>query len=428
MASLSYIQYIPADIQVRNGVVERTPMKFPGDLKRLPQVIWKSCEPWREANLWAHQRAHAGTNIKTISSQMGSVCYYANWLETEGTHWWDFPVKKQDRCLIRFRGSLIRSRNAGDLAASTATKIMRNVIAFYRWLRVEKLFQPEWPMWNERQMQIVVANQFGFERTMLITTTDLAIKNNKRGGETLEDGLLPVSTQDRDRILRFAKLHASEEMFLLLSLGFYTGMRIGTLCDLKLETLRKAAPDPLAEGLYRISVGPAAKPSVQTKHGVNGQIWITREHLDQLLSYCHSTRRIIRESKASQHNKDLVFLTRYGNPYLKADGLPGSAINVEMHGLRTKAIAKQEKSLDKFRFHQTRCTYATELARILIPVSGPINALAIVKDALLHRDEATTLRYIKFVEKTPAKVAMANEFTRAFLGSAFFAGDKTCSE
>ena len=334
-------------------------------------------------------------------------------------------MKKQDRCLVRFRGSLIRSREAGILAASTATKIMRNVIAFYRWLQAARLFDPERSMWTEKNLKIVVANQFGFDRTMLITTTDLAIRSKTRNSEKLEDGLFPVSIQDRDNILNFAKTHASEELFLLLSLGFYTGMRIGTLCDLKVQTLKNAVPDPLADGLYRLSVGPSANPAVQTKHGVNGQVWITRQHLKQLLDYCHSTRRIIRESKASLHHKDLVFLTRYGNPYLKPDGLPGSSINVEMHSLRTKGKAKQEKSLHKFRFHQTRSTYATELARILIPVSGPINALAIIKEALLHKDEATTLKYIRFVEKTPAKIAMANEFTKAFLGSAVFRGEQS---
>ncbi|MDG9873768.1 tyrosine-type recombinase/integrase [Pseudomonas juntendi] len=425
MASLTYIHYIPTDIQVKNGVIERIPLKSSSPSTILPQIIWGNCEPWREANLWAHQRAQAGTNVKTIASQMGSLCHYATWLEAEAVDWWHFPVKKQDRCLILFRGSLIRSRDAGILAASTATKIMRNVIAFYRWLRAARLFEPECSMWTEKNLKIVIANQFGFDRTMLVTTTDLAIRSNTRTSEKLEDGLLPVSIQDRDNILNFAKTHASEELFLLLSLGFYTGMRIGTLCDLKIQTLKNAAPDPLADGLYRLSVGPSASPPVQTKHGVNGQVWITRQHLNLLLEYCHSTRRIIRESKASPHLRDLVFLTRYGNPYLKPDGLPGSAINVEMHALRIKGEAKQEKSLHKFRFHQTRSTYATELARILIPVSGPINALAIVKDALLHKDEATTLKYIRFVEKTPAKIAMANEFTKAFFGSTFFGGERS---
>jgi hypothetical protein len=49
-------------------------------------------------------------------------------------------------------------------------------------------------------------------------------------------------------------------------------------------------------------------------------------------------------------------------------------------------------------------------------VGGAINAIAIVMEAMLHKDEATTFRYIKFVEKTPAKTEAANAFTREFLG------------
>ncbi|MNL79750.1 hypothetical protein D3C87_2064230 [compost metagenome] len=55
-----------------------------------------------------------------------------------------------------------------------------------------------------------------------------------------------------------------------------------------------------------------------------------------------------------------------------------------------------------------------------------MNALALVKNALLHKDEATTLKYIKFVEKNPAKIAMANEFSKSFLGISFINGSSSC--
>jgi integrase len=87
-----------------------------------------------------------------------------------------------------------------------------------------------------------------------------------------------------------------------------------------------------------------------------------------------------------------------------------------MHALRRKALTKNIRSFECFHFHQSRCTFATELAKILIPVGGATNAIAIIKDALLHKDEATTLKYIRFVEKTPAKIAIANEFTKSFFG------------
>lgn len=417
MARMEYIRYSPTCINVSEGKFNRSETTTNLFTERLPQIIWKDCTPWREANLWAQQRAmQRGVDIKTIISKMGSLAYYANWLEDSLMKWWDFPARKEDRCLLRFRGALVKSRDNGELAPSTATKRMRDVISFYRWLKASNLLNPEWPMWTEKQATIVVQNQFGFERTMTIATTDLAIKNRRRPGERLEDGLLPVSAGDRDIILRFAYEYASEELYLLLSLGFYTGMRIGTLCDLKIETLHNATPDPAAEGLYRLAVGPGASPKVATKHQVTGQVWITKAHLELLLDYSYSSRRLLREAKASHNHKWLVFLTRFGNPYIKPDGAQSSGVNVEMHTLRRKASTKNIRSFECFHFHQSRCTFATELAKILIPIGGATNAIAIIKDALLHKDEATTLKYIRFVEKTPAKIAIANEFTKSFFG------------
>ncbi|HDQ4464495.1 TPA: site-specific integrase [Pseudomonas aeruginosa] len=416
MARLEYINYTPTHLFFKDGKLQRRAARNESQIARLPQLFWQDGTPWREANLWAQQRATESTvDIKTVISQAGSLAYYASWLEKEQINWWDFPARKADRCLIRFRGELIRRRDSGSLAPSTTAKRMRDVISLYRWLSKSKLLVPEWPMWTDKQAKLIIQNKYGFERTMTIPTTDLAIKNGSRPGERLEDGLLPVSAADRDVILTFAREHASTELYLLLTLGFYTGMRIGTLCDLKIQTLNNAVPDPAAEGLYRLNVGPGAVPSVSTKHGVTGQVWITKMHLEVLSEYYYSTRRLLREAKASPEHKSNIFLTRFGNPYIKLKGSQSSAINVEMHSIRKKASAHNIKSMSGFHFHQSRCTYATELAKLIIPIAGSINALAIIKHALLHKDEATTLKYIKFVERSPAKIAFANEFTKSFL-------------
>ncbi|WP_256587759.1 site-specific integrase [Pseudomonas sp. Irchel 3E13] len=293
---------------------------------------------------------------------------------------------------------------------------MRVVIGFYRWLTVTGLLSPDWPMWLERTIGIHLTNSFGLERTLAVTTTDLSIPNRSRPGERLEDGLLPVSAADRNQILNFARKQASEELFLLLTCGFFTGMRIQTLTDLKVKTLTNAIPDPCDQNLYRLGVGPGASPSVATKFGITGQVWITKDLLEELIRYSHSEHRLKREIKASSDCKDLVFLTRFGNPYAQRGSNKSVAINVEMHNFRKAALANGLQTMRDFRFHQTRCTFATELARLAISAGGGIHAVAIVKDALLHKHESTALRYIKFVEKTPIKQELANTFTRAFLG------------
>lgn len=272
-------------------------------------------------------------------------------------------------------------------------------------------------MWRERTIGIRLTDPVGFTRTIMVASTDLAITNRRAPGYRLEDGLLPVSIEHREEITEFAKKYASEELFLMLTTGFATGMRLGTLADLKIQSLERAVPDPSSPELFRIAVGPGADPPVHTKGGVTGQIHITRANLEALREYFYSARRLKRQALAKPQNSDLLFLTRFGNPYAERGSDKSPAINVAMHSLREKGKSQGLKVLRHFHFHQTRCTFATELARLAISAAGAINALAIVKEFLLHKNEASSLRYIKFVEQTPAKVEAANAFTREFLGA-----------
>ncbi|WP_455289447.1 site-specific integrase [Cupriavidus necator] len=287
---------------------------------------------------------------------------------------------------------------------------------FYRWAQARGLFSPTSPLWRDKIVYIKYFDSVGFERTLARLTTDLAIPNRARPGERLEDGLLPVSAADRDAILAFAHEHASPELFRILSLGFFAGMRLGTICDLKVETLEHAVPDPLAPGLCRLAVGPGASPPVHTKFGVTGQVWIPQPLLEDLLEYSGNPRRLMREAKASHQDRHLLFLTRFGNGYGRRGSDQSTAVNVEMFSLRRVGVAAGLGVLRHFHVHQTRSTFATELARLVIAAGGVVNAVAIVKDALLHRDEATTFRYIKFLQKASAKEAAANAFMAAFTG------------
>lgn len=69
-----------------------------------------------------------------------------------------------------------------------------------------------------------------------------------------------------------------------------------------------------------------------------------------------------------------------------------------------------------FKFHQSRATFGTQLARMLIEAVGVSAAIDFVRRAMLHRSEATTLKYIKFIENTKAKQKLADAFSRLFTG------------
>lgn len=417
MAKIAYIKYSPHRFILHNRRVEWLSVTDFPVIQGLPQLIWNDSKPWRQVNSWALERATgAGVSLKTVQSNLTALHSYANWLEQTQTDWQDFPLKKAHRCLVRYRGALIEARNEGRIAPSTASHRMSAVVQFYRWLHANNLLAPGTRLWTERSVPISLSDNEGFERTIRVQSTDLAIPNRSPPGERLEDGLLPVSVEVRDVLLALAKENSSDELFLMLTLGFYTGMRLGTICDLRIETLERAVHDPASPHLYRIGIGPGAHPPVHTKFGVTGHILITKAHLDGLLTYAYSVHRLKREAKATPANKNLIFLTRFGNPYARGSSDKSAAVNVEMHRLRKTARFKGVVALHSFYFHQSRCTFATELARLAIRLGGAINAISTVKTCLLHKNEATALRYIRFVERMPIKQEMGDAFTRQFLG------------
>ena len=383
MATLETIRHVLHRDEIVNGRVEWVAAKGRKVLEGLPQIVWTDQNPWREANLWALEQATTNKkNIKTIVSAMTGLHAYAKWLEKEDVSWWEFPAREADRCLVRYRGALIEARDGGELAPSTAKQRMATVIRFYRWLWARRLISPEWPMWKERQAGIRITDTFGFERTLLMTSTDLAIPNRRRIGDGLEDGLLPVSVTSRNSILSFANRHASQELALLLRLGFRTGMRLGTLTDLKVGTLDRAVPDPSFPTWFRIAIGPGAHPAVHTKFGVTGQVWIETGDLQLLKDYVFSARRLKRQALATPKHRDNVFLTRFGGRYGTEGVEMSRALNVEMGRLRKAGLAAGHNAFRAFHFHQSRCTFATELARMAIKHGGVSVAIQLVKQAL----------------------------------------------
>lgn len=417
MSRLESIRYRPHRCTTSGSHIEWRPLSSELPEKLLPQIFWRDGRSWREANLWLLERSeYVGNSYKTVKACAEAIQAYATWLEDYQIDWAHFPMRKADRCLNRYRGFLIRERAEKRLAPSTVSHRMRMTIRLYRWFQEQGILNKDNKWWREQGVGIRTGDIAGFERTIYTVTTDLSIPNRRPPGSKLEDGLLPLTPKARDEILAFVKTKGSEELFLILSTAFFTGMRLGTLSDLRIETLHQAVRDPNIPHLYRLNVGPRASPPVATKFSVTGQIWIPETLLSVLLGYAESTRRLKREIRATTTNKNLLFLTRYGNPYALRGDNKSPAINVEMHDLRKKAEKYGLEHMATFHFHQTRCTFATELAKIAIKAGGALNAVAIVRDALLHRDESTSIRYIRFIEQSQIKEEAANQFTKEFLG------------
>jgi len=413
MASLEFILYQPQRSEINDGLLHWKDLKRK-PIKNLPQIVWEDNSTWAEANLWAlHQATSSKRDMKTVRSNMSHLLAYAKWLESESIPWWHFPERESDRCLTRFRGALVAARNNGELAPSSTSQRMAAIIRFYKWMQSRRLISPEWPMWEQRSVGIKLTNSFGLEHTMRVASTDLAIPNRKVSGAIqLEDGLLPVSVSAMKEVLALADSHSTEELSLMLRIGFFTGLRLGTITDLKVKTLQQATIVPEV-GWKRLAVGPAARPPVATKFSVSGGVPIPHELLVTLLDYSMSTRRLKRQSLASVENQDLLFLTRYGNSY---SGDDSRAVNVEMSRLRAAGKKAGIKVLRGFHFHRTRATFATELMRVALKFMPVGDAIQFVRESCLHKDESTTMKYIKFLEANKAMAEAADAFTNLFMG------------
>ena len=412
MATLKLINYHPFRVNIQSNKVHWSKSNHQ-IIKGLPQIIWQDNTTWSEANLWALEQATSfRSSIKTVRSNMSHLLAYAKWLESESMDWWHFPDRESERCLNRFRGALIQARNAGELAPSTTSQRMAAVIRFYKWARNTGLISTEWPMWKDRLVGIKLTSQFGLEHTLKVASTNLSIPNRTVAGPIqLEDGLLPVSVKSMKDILSFADENASEELALMLRIGFFTGLRIGSITDLKVSTLQNAITVPEV-GIKTISVGPSARPPIETKFDVSGSVPVPNELLETLLDYASSIRRLKRQAVSSEADQDLLFLTRFGNNY-KGDS---SAINVGMSRLRKLGLESGVTVFRGFYFHRTRATYATELTRMALDAMHVSNAIEFVKESCLHKDVSTTMKYVKFIETSKTMREASDAFTGAFMG------------
>jgi integrase len=409
MARLDYIHYefFAASLGGDEDLTWSKEAKKP--IERLPQIFWEDHRGWTEANLWALERASSTLlDIETVKRTMKHLVRYASFLEANHYDWRHFPLKKEDQPLRKFRKQLIEAREVGDLKGSTTTNCMSSVIQFYRFANVNGLVGANAPMWNDRMAIIPFYDSTGFKRTIVRISSGLGISNRKRVGSVLEDGLLPLRAEHMTDLLRYTVQHEGEELHMMLGTGFFTGARIGTITTLTVASLATAREDPLTPGVFLLPVGPGT--GVATKFSVVGEIMVPKDVLADLKRYASSTHRLLREAKADHKDKNRLFLTRSGKPYMV------ETVNRLVHEMRKRAVDYGLKFMQQFKFHQSRATFGTWLMKLLLDAGGRADAIKVVRDAMLHKDEKTTLGYIHIFENTRAKAHYAEEFNKAFTG------------
>lgn len=379
-------------------------------IERLPQLFWEDGQSWDEANVWALERAASADVVAgSVERQMKFLRSYAEFLESHGLDWLHIPARKEGQPLRKFRGYLMSNIKSDKGASSTASNCINTVIQFYRFAKKNGLIDSQFQLWEEVHIAINYHGSVGYRKAVDRITTDLRIPNRSNLSETVEDGLLPLRSDHMIELLRYTADYESDELHLMLSTGFFSGARIGTVVTLTVSCLETAYPDPHVIGAYLIPVGPGT--GISTKFSVSGKIMVPQELMKSLRVYAYSTGRLLREAKAQRVDKDKLFITRRGNPYT------ADAVNRLVGEMRIRATKSGLKFMENFKFHQSRATFGSWFMNILLD-SGvkPSRAIGVVQDAMLHKNEQSTWKYIKFIERNRGKEQAVSGFNSEFLG------------
>jgi integrase len=168
---------------------------------------------------------------------------------------------------------------------------------------------------------------------------------------------------------------------------------------------------------------------VQMKLGQNSDgIVVPTQLLEQLVEYSVSLTRGKRVALAKPESKNLLFVTKFGNPYSSSGPDRSPTVNAEMS--RLKRVARQEGlKIDDFTFHWSRATFATMWARAARANGHLHEFMPTLKRMLAHKHDRTTERYITWVEKEEVRAAVMDQFTRTMFGRFYVvAGKKAAGE
>jgi integrase len=379
-------------IEQVDGRVEYYPH---GQKIEMPAVIWSDGEPWLAPTVYlrrkAFQAAASGGSQTTITQHAAALSAYATYLESENLDWRVFPEDRSLRPTYRYRGHVLARCNAKDLARSTAANHMSVLRAFYAWaMRSGALNDQSVQPFRSRQIMVRYADQMGLERSTMVTSSDLAIKRPKVARRGVEEGCMPLRRADRDQLLRICRDYFRVEFQLVMKLGFFSGMRLGTIIGLTHTAIRHHFPSPDLPGWCAISVGP--EHGIPTKKAVTYHPSMPEPLLRELLDYSHSVRRAVRQRSASKVDQDLLFLNVRGRH------LTIRSFSADMTKLRRIAKA-QGMRIPRFHFHCTRPTFGTSFVLASLARGHKTNQILPRLMRLLgHASAASSMHYIDWVE------------------------------
>ncbi len=406
--------YKQTELSISDNTYQCSPVK--GNIGSLPTLFNGDGSFNHEANSYLFYQK-AVKDAKDLNPCSQALYAYYQFLEDEKLAWDAFPPVKRLKPTYLFRSHLLKQIKKGDLAHSTASVRMNQIVNYYKWLMHDGYLKIK----NEKEapfkMEFVSVQSTGMlahvSPTFTVETSDLRIKVPKDADSSNIRPLTPLS-QELLSILTQYLPKASEELRLQVLISLDTGMRIQEIATLSTKAIDTATP--VAESRHRFELSLSLQATgVMTKYLKSRQVEISAELLSTLNEYRVSERRIKRVNKLNQKLEALpetantlkkeaferLELSERHEPlFVSEQGNPVTAKSIEARWTELRAEIKQTYPTFTHRFHDLRSTYGTyRLNDMLEAGLSSSESLGLLMGWMGHRNESTTWKYLRYLKR-----------------------------
>ncbi|MCC4787022.1 tyrosine-type recombinase/integrase [Vibrio splendidus] len=409
--------YKQTELSVSNNTCQCSPIK--GSIGSLPTLFNQDGSFNHEANsyLFYQKTIKAAKDLSPCSQALQA---YYQFLEDKGLAWDKFPPVKRLKPTYLFRSHLLKKIKNGELAFSTASVRMNQIVNYYKWLmhdgylkiknEKEAPFKMEFVSVKRNDMLAHTAPSFTVE------TSDLRIKVPRDSDSKNIRPLTPLSQDDLSVLTSYLPF-ASEELRLQVLISIDTGLRIQEIATLTLDALDISKPLAESEHRYEITVSPQ-RNGVQSKYGKERTIEISKTLLDELQTYRTSNRRLKRVNKLNakldnleesakglSHEmvETLEFCLNHEPLFVSEQGNPISPKSIEARWSELRKRIKQTHPSFEHRFHDFRSTYGTyRLNELLEAGLLVVESMELLMSWMGHKNESTTWKYLRYLKRKEA--------------------------
>ncbi|MFW9686745.1 site-specific integrase [Vibrio parahaemolyticus] len=333
---------------------------------------------------------------------------YYQFLEDKGLHWDEFPPVKRLKPTYLYRSHLLKQIKQGELAHSTASVRMNQIVNYYKWLMHDGYLRIK----NEKEapfkMEFVSVQNSGMlahiSPTFLVETSDLRIKVPRDADSKNIRPLIPLS-RDALGILTQHLPQTSEEFRLQALLAIDTGMRAEEVATLSLDALDTATP--LAESQHRFEILLCPRSTgVQTKFRKTRTVETSSDLLQSLNEYRISERRLKRvanlnakikrlDSNAPPFTQNKLSSPLENSPHLRGNKVPAYEVATIQNEKRAVEAELEVTLCEITRYKQLEDRFP-KLVKIVSPLAqkahersvellGNLNALSNILNAVAEK-------------------------------------------